>query len=223
MIGDIPFDPEYVAARRVLLDVLEALDEHRKSIILVGAQAIYLRIGESDLAVAPYTTDGDLAIDPRSLADKPRLSQILKAAGFHLTVKPGTWTLMPNDGQVDLLVPAALVGKGRRGARLGPHGNEVARKATGLEAAIIDHSILKIRAIDPKDPRTFDVAVAGAAASLVAKVHKIGDRLHGNDRLQDKDALDVLRILRHCTSSELATSMTILADDAISEEVSTLR
>lgn len=33
--------PEYVAARRVLLDALEALTDHLPSLILVGAQAVY--------------------------------------------------------------------------------------------------------------------------------------------------------------------------------------
>jgi hypothetical protein len=37
--------------------------------------------------------------------------------------------------QIDLLVPASMGGQGRRGARLGVHGAEVARKAIGLEAA----------------------------------------------------------------------------------------
>jgi len=55
-------EPEYVEARRVLLDALEALGMHRRSVVLIGAQAIYLRAGEGDLAVAPYTTDGDLVI-----------------------------------------------------------------------------------------------------------------------------------------------------------------
>jgi len=33
-------DPEYVAARRTLLDALEALGDHRDSIVVVGAQAV---------------------------------------------------------------------------------------------------------------------------------------------------------------------------------------
>ncbi|HVR70901.1 MAG TPA: hypothetical protein VMT87_08645 [Vicinamibacteria bacterium] len=55
----------------VLLDALEALGPHREACVLVGAQAIYLRVGEADLAVAPFTTDGDLVIDPRRLSDVP--------------------------------------------------------------------------------------------------------------------------------------------------------
>jgi hypothetical protein len=56
-------DPLYVAARSVLLDALTALQPHGLSVIVAGAQAIYLRTGEANLAIAPYTTDGDLAPD----------------------------------------------------------------------------------------------------------------------------------------------------------------
>jgi hypothetical protein len=80
MPGDL--DQEYVRARRVLLDALAALSEHRDAVILVGAQAIYLHTGDSDLATAPYTTDGDLALDPGSLESSPLLDQILRSAGF---------------------------------------------------------------------------------------------------------------------------------------------
>jgi len=79
-------DPEYVAARRVLLDALEALGTHRKAVVLVGAQAIYLHVGAGDLAVAPYTTDGDLAIDPRELGEQPAIAATLEAAGFVVPV-----------------------------------------------------------------------------------------------------------------------------------------
>jgi hypothetical protein len=63
------------------------------------------------------------------------------------------------------------------GARgLGPHGTEVARKAKGLEAAIVDNSIHHLTALDAADARTFEVAIAGLAALLVAKLHKIAER-----------------------------------------------
>jgi len=38
--------PEYVAARRILLDALDALHDHIDSLILVGAQAVYLHTGD---------------------------------------------------------------------------------------------------------------------------------------------------------------------------------
>lgn len=212
-------DPEYVAAREVLLDALEALGTHRKAVVLVGAQAIYLRVGEGDLAVAPFTTDGDLVIDPRELDDEPDLAKTLEAAGFELAVRPGTWTLKPTEVQIDFLVPASLGGPGRRGARLGVHGTEVARKATGLEAAVIDHSPICVAALDPGDGRAFDVSVAGVAAMLVAKLHKIADRIDEPNRLQAKDALDVLRLLRFGESAHLAATLSQLATDHIAGEV----
>jgi hypothetical protein len=46
-------DELYLIARRVLLDALDALGEHRDAIVLVGAQAVYLRVGDADLALAP--------------------------------------------------------------------------------------------------------------------------------------------------------------------------
>jgi hypothetical protein len=42
-------DELYVIARRVLLDALDALGEHRNATILVGAQAVYLHTGDADL------------------------------------------------------------------------------------------------------------------------------------------------------------------------------
>ncbi len=76
-------DELYAIARRVLLDALEALGEHRDATILVGAQAIYLHTGDADLGVAEYTTDADLAFDPSLLARNPPIEQALERAGFY--------------------------------------------------------------------------------------------------------------------------------------------
>lgn len=222
MTGVTRPEPDHLLARRVLLDALGALGPHRRAVVLVGAQAIYLHVGEGDLAVAPYTTDGDLAIDPRELEDEPTLAAAMKAAGFELTVRPGTWTMKPAGGQVDLLVPAALGGAGRRGARLGVHGTEVARKAAGLEAAVVDQSRVRLAALDPADGRAFDVRVAGVCALLVAKLHKISERKDTLDRRQDKDGLDVLRILRFADTAYLAEVLGKLASHPVSRET-TLR
>ncbi|MEX2125970.1 MAG: hypothetical protein WD795_18920 [Woeseia sp.] len=75
MSGERPPDVEYVALRVLL----EALGTHRKAVVLTGAQAIYLHIGEGGLTVSSYTTDGDLAIDPRQLDDEPALTGALEA------------------------------------------------------------------------------------------------------------------------------------------------
>ena len=89
-------DPEYVEARRVLLDALEALAPHAPALVIAGAQAIYLRVGDGDLAVAPYTTDGDITVDPQSLAPDPTIEAAMTAAGFAPmlqggSIEPGIW------------------------------------------------------------------------------------------------------------------------------------
>ncbi len=220
-------DELYVIARRVLLDALDALGPHRNAIVLVGAQAVYLRVGEADLAVAPFTTDGDLAIDPAVLAEIPPLEKALMDAGFLPKTKDsvGVWiTKRPTSKQVDadvavdLLVPASVSpGTGRRAARLPGHHSRAARIVRGLDGAIIDADVMRLDALEATDPRAFDVRVAGPAALLVAKVHKISER-HGTDRQTDKDALDVLRLLRGTETDDLATRYVKLLGDKRSEE-----
>ena len=174
MLGE--HDPLYVVARRVLLDALDALGPHRSACVLVGAQAVYLHTGAADIAVPEYTTDADLALDPRRLGPTPLLAERLLSAGFRASQNPGTW-IGASDVEVDLMVPEALGGGGRRGARLPPHGNSVARKAKGLEGALVDRSDFTIGSLEPEvDARAMVVSVAGPAALLVAKLHKIADR-----------------------------------------------
>src|SRR5438045_3596550 len=94
-------DPAYIRARRVLVDALEALREHRTAVLLVDAQAIYLHTGESSLAVPPYTTDADLTLDPKLLADDSRLDALMRGAGF--TPAPGPDALAPGSGHMACL------------------------------------------------------------------------------------------------------------------------
>jgi hypothetical protein len=214
-------DPEYVRARRVLLDALEALREHRNAIVLVGAQAIYLHTGEEDLAVAPHTTDADIALNPRVLADEPELAALLQGAGFVTAAdsgRIGTW--VGRDGiPVDLLVPEAIGGPGRRSAELGAHGNRVARKGRGLEAALIDNLPMVIESFESSDTRRFEVSVAGPSALLVAKIHKILDRQRSPSRLEDKDALDIYRLLRALPTETFRTGIEKLLNDPLSRAV----
>jgi hypothetical protein len=64
--------PEYVLARAVLLDALDALGPHRDAVVLVDAQAVYLHAGEAELATAPMTTM--LISHSMSIAWQPRRS-----------------------------------------------------------------------------------------------------------------------------------------------------
>lgn len=84
-------EEQYVQARRVLLDALEALGGHRSSVILVGAQAIYFHAGEATFGMVPYTTDADLAVDPRLLETAPPIELAMTSAGFRHGVQPGVW------------------------------------------------------------------------------------------------------------------------------------
>lgn len=75
---------EYVEARRVLLDALEALRPHLDAVVLVGAQAVYLRTAGRLESYQPFTTDADVVLDPGLLADIPPLGQAMTDAGSGL-------------------------------------------------------------------------------------------------------------------------------------------
>lgn len=217
-------DPLYVAARQMLLDALEAIREHLAAVVLVGAQAVYVHTGEGELAVAPYTTDADLALDPGRLADEPLLQDLLKRADFNQShTDVGAWGKevlvegVSREMVVDLLVPESLGGPGRRGARIPPHDRRAARKVRGLEGTLVDRDVHRIAALDPTDHRVFEVSVAGPSGLLVAKIYKIHDRATHPDRRTDKDALDVLRLLQAIPTEELVRRFRILEADPLGE------
>jgi hypothetical protein len=221
-------DELYVVARRVLLNALDALGTHREAVVLVGAQAIYVRVGEADLAVAAFTTDGDLSIEPTLLADAPALEAALTAANLQVPTSStvGIWTteVLLSDGtpakvSIDLLVPRGISpDAGRRSAPLKGHHALAARAVVGLEGVVVDHDRMAISGLEEGDVRSIDVRVAGPASLIVAKLHKINERV-GTPRLKDKDALDVLRLLRGTTSEELAERFARLRADARSSAV----
>ncbi|MFJ4407670.1 hypothetical protein [Streptomyces sp. NPDC088910] len=217
-------DPEQltVVARRVLLDGLEALREHRDAITVVGAQAVYLRTPTAAVRSAAFTSDGDLTLDPARLPDQPLLDQALRDGGFELLKAdgPGLWGRREQVGdlsvlvELDLLVPESLAGKGTRSAKIPPHGKMSARRTPGLEVAVEDRSPMTIAALEDGDGRKVTVNVAGPIALLVAKAHKISDRLADKDRhpdrLTDKDAGDVLRLFMGTQPRQAAADATRL-------------
>jgi len=223
-------EPLYVAARSVLLDALTALQPHGLSVIVAGAQAIYLRTGDANLAIAPYTTDGDLALNPSKLAETPTLEAAMLSADFQLSTEPGIWLATARVGEDDVCIPVDLIvpegvatGAGRRDARLQGQGQRVARRALGLEAALVDHSRLTIHALNPDDQRSIQAEVAGAAALLVAKLHKLHERVEGKrqSRVDDKDAADVLRIMQTTKPADIADTLASLTRDPIAGEPTT--
>lgn len=197
MIGAREPQDQYIIARRVLLDALEALSAHLNAITLVGAQAIYLRVGDgSDFGVSPYTTDADLTLNPTALGPEPELIQTMQAAGFERQGQPGIWRSAKDGLTVDLLVPEKLGGAGRRAARLDGHGANAAHKVTGLDGALVDYSGKPVSSLEPSDTRRYHVRVAGPMALIIAKLYKIWDRRGTLSREDAKDALDLYRILR---------------------------
>ncbi|MGX2995373.1 hypothetical protein JNUCC64_13930 [Streptomyces sp. JNUCC 64] len=215
-----------VVARRVLLDALTALDGQLDAVTVVGAQAVYLRTPHAAVSGAVFTSDGDLSIDPRRLGDRPLLEEALRAAGFSLMYEnqPGLWAREENVGgvtvpvELDLLVPRELAPKiGRRSAKVPPHGLMAARWIEGLELAAVDRSPMTVTGLDGADIRSVEVDVAGPTALLVAKAFKIRDRLRAAeqrpDRLSDKDAADVLRIMMTARPGDVAATFEKLRTD----------
>lgn len=202
MPGDL--DPAYVLARTALLDAAEALAPHLDAVVLVGAQAIYLHTGEADLAVAASTTDADFSVEPRTLGNSPLLDALLTQRGFTPRQHPGGW-LSTGGVYLDIMVPEPLAGPGRRGADLGAHGRRAARRAKGLEGALVDRQPQLIASLDVDDNRTVTMNVTSArSAAARERGDSSGMRcLRSPDqrqlvvhRRQRRDRTDVPRRLR---------------------------
>lgn len=214
---------EYIEARRVLLDALGALRPHLDAVVLIGAQAVYLRTTGRLPTYQPYTTDADIVLDPARLLDIPPIGRSMTDAGFVLTDEPGIWEarfervgfteeiVVP----VDLIVPEQVASKaGRRSARLpGEHGKNTARKIPGVEGTLVELGPIKIASFESSDTRSVVVNVAGEAALLVAKLHKLGDRLAKPERLEAKDAGDVYRLFDAIGPKEMAARLSALLGD----------
>ncbi|NDU71300.1 hypothetical protein GWI34_01500 [Actinomadura sp. DSM 109109] len=215
-----------IAARRILLDGLTALRPHLEALTVVGAQAVYLRTPAAAMRNAPFTSDADLSIDPAMLGPRPRLDEALRTAGFDLIHdnQPGLWGRIERvddqDVQIelDLLIGRELLDDpGRRSARIPPHHQMTARWVTGLEICAVDRSPLLIQSLDPADTRSVTAHVAGPAALLAAKLYKIRERLDNvgarPDRLTNKDAGDVYRIMATIPVSQMSATFVTLVHD----------
>lgn len=197
--------PEYIAARGVLLDALDALVAHRSSLVLVGAQAIYLHTGAVAGTGIQMTTDSDLALDVDILSDDPELTAALRAARFFPAGAdlPGQGE-SPTGIRVDLMTVPHQSNRpgGRRSADLSPHGKDAVRITPGLEPALIDDAAMPVKALAEGDNRSIELRVAGPAALLTAKLIKLHERCEAvqagkgkANRLKEKDALDCYRLL----------------------------
>ena len=215
-------DKAVVTARTALLDAFEALHAHLGALVIVGAQAVYMHTGAAPVALAEFTTDADVAIDPDLLSSDPLVEAAMLAGGFKpdpRTSAIGTW-ISSQGVPADLMIPDSVAGSGRRSVKVPPHDRKSMRRTRGLEAALVDNSKMLIQSLNPElDTREFLVPVAGPAALLVAKLHKIGDRLGEEGRQNNKDAHDVYRILIALESESLATSIKQLLTRELSQSI----
>jgi hypothetical protein len=234
-------------ARKTLLDALEVLRPLHEALILAGAQAIYVQLGADTISVAATTRDADLVLIPNQLKEPPpALHKAMESIKFVLVEnKPGHWQQpeIPEDKfipTIDFMVPKGLLppeNKSRRSAHIGEaHGDNSAQIAPGLEGAVVDFETHEIKALEEGDQRSFSIRVAGPGALLVAKLHKIYERVEELEkakkdkaknpnksvrehRLRDKDALDVFRLLQGFALDDLAARVKKLISDARSQKV----
>lgn len=226
MAWTVSYSPITIAARRVLLDALDALEQHREGLVLVGAQAIYLYTGAADVAIATTTKDSDIALIPARLAPEPTVDAALTAAGFshnRSIQQPGEWSSEEElDPPVELLVPEGLhAGGGRRGARIPPHSKHAARVVPGLEAAAMSHRQMTITSLEPdRDPRGITMRIGSPAGLVVAKAYKIGERAAtASNRLLDKDAHDLYRLLRAVPAADVVADLRVVLGDQLAGPV----
>jgi hypothetical protein len=215
-------------SRRALISVVsEILAAHWDALTLVGAHAVMLRT--EGLALSQGATgDGDLGITPQLTSDVPAIGELMGAAGFEARspVRPGLWgrgkRTLPDgrivfDEQIDLITGSGLAGKLRSQQRSVPnlidsHGKMSVGNSPGLELAAYDRNVMVL--VDLVDPnRTAEVNVAGLAALMCAKAFKLGERLaDGGRRLRDKDAGDLLRLMKSSVPAGIAATLDTYAE-----------
>ena len=206
-------------SRRLLIDTLHALSDFSDAITIVGAHAVHLWAADLwGTLPMPATRDADLAINPVFVTPDPKLLEMMENIGVTpaLQDRPGVYGYTTEGDlplslrtTIDLIVPEAYAGPGRRAARIAGQAGAASR-AVGLELAIWDRQVLTLSS--PDEPHVeIDAWVAGPAALLVAKAHKIHERLAQfatrPDRLRQKDSGDVGLLMMVSDPVEVAQIM----------------
>lgn len=207
-------------SRRLLITTIVALGEYADAVTVVGAHAVHLCVqkkwGPVDME---STRDGDLAINPVLIAQDPKIMEIMAEIGLEPArpERPGIYGYVSERGlswdqrtTVDLLVPETYAGSKGRSARI-PGQKSATTRAYGLELAIHDRTLTRISTTDGEPELSVDVHVAGPAALLIAKAHKVSERLADvekrPDRLRPKDSGDIALLMMVTVGAEMAESM----------------
>lgn len=157
-------------------------------------------------------------MNPVFVTPDPKLLDIMESIGVTpaLPDRPGVYGYSDESSlplaertTIDLIVPEAYAGTGRRAARIAGQ-QHAASRAVGLELAVWDRHRHTLTAID--DPTDQVKAwVAGPAALLVAKAHKVHERLEQvaarPDRLRPKDSGDIGLLMTVSDADDVATVM----------------
>lgn len=207
-------------SRRLLLTTILALGDHADAVTVVGAHAVHVWVqktwGPIDME---STRDGDLAINPVLIAEDPKIMELLADIGLEPArpERPGIYGLVNERGlsweqrtTVDLLVPETYAGSKGRSARIAGQQSATTR-AYGLELAIHDRTVTTITTVDGEPELSVDVHVAGPAALLIAKAHKVSERLadvdRRPDRLRPKDSGDIALLMMVTDGAVMAETM----------------
>jgi hypothetical protein len=196
-------DNQLIVARNVLITALEALGPHRSAITLIGAQAVLEHTRDLHGVPMTSTSDGDASVSPSLISQTDDIGRALTAAGFvQHGDRPGIWAYPDDAGDpigLDLLVPESVAGAGRRGARIQGQSKHALGRAAGLELSLLDREERQIVSLDGSG-RSVETFVAGVAALMCAKSHKLSERIADlstghRDRVKPKDAGDVWRLM----------------------------
>jgi hypothetical protein len=211
-------------SRRLLVHTIDALNDFNDAVTVIGAHAVHFWVerawGPTEMEA---TRDGDLVIDPAFVTDDPKLIDMMTAAGVTpaLPDRPGIYGFANETGlewkqrtTVDLIVPETYAGAGRRAARI-PGQRNAASRALGLELAVWDRTFTKITTID-EPIESVEAYVAGPAALLVAKAHKVHERMADFStrphRLKPKDSGDVALLMMVSDPATVAETMRAACD-----------
>lgn len=207
-------------SRRLLITTIQALGDHAKAMTVVGAHAVHVWVqkkwGPIDME---STRDGDLVLNPLFIAEDPKIMDLMAEIGLEPVrpERPGIYGPVSERGlsweqrtTVDLLVPEIYAGAKGRSARILGQGRATTR-AYGLELAIHDRTLTRISTSDNLPQLSVDVHVAGPAALLIAKAHKVSERLRDAskrpDRLRPKDSGDIALLMMVSDGAEIASIM----------------
>lgn len=207
-------DPDVVTSRRLLIDVIDALSEHREALTVLGAHAVIeMTQGLPDVPPDDSTRDGDLGVTPSMLLPLPRLAEVMESLGFEQEYRdrPGIWSPVSQRhlniharDTIDLIAPYAVSyeegsRKPTRAARVGEHGANSVSATRGTELTTIDRELVELRSFD--EGSGIEAYVAGRTALLCAKAYKLHDRMDATElarnaeRLRPKDFADVYRLM----------------------------